>query len=100
MAKPKKSIPYKKTAIRMPEFLWNELTVVSERLGVSNNGLMVMWVGEKLQEEKAKVNAMTPEGIGRILSKMVDKDGEQLSLFGHPLQSETAADAAKGQEKR
>lgn len=71
---------YKKSAIRMPQSMWDELTEVAKRYGISNNSMMVLLVGQMLETERKKNQMMSPEGFGKIISQMTD---QQLSLFGN-----------------
>lgn len=69
---------FKKTAIRMPVTMWDELTEVSKRYGLCNNSMMVLAVGHLLETERKKESALSPEGLGTIMSQL---NAEQLSLF-------------------
>lgn len=71
---------FKKTAIRMPSKMWDELTEVSTRYGISNNSMMVLLIGQMLENERKKNAALSPEGIGKIMTEM-GINAEQLSLF-------------------
>lgn len=61
---------YKKTAIRMPEYLWNELTEVAYKYGVSNNSMMVLWIGQMLEMERKKNDILKPENMGKMLNEI------------------------------
>lgn len=71
---------FKKTAIRMPSKMWDELTVVSTKYGISNNSMMVLLIGQMLENERKKTEALSPAGIGKIMSEL-GINAEQLSLF-------------------
>lgn len=71
---------YKKTAIRMPLYLWDELTVVSKKYGISNNSMMVLLIGNFLNTERQKEQLLSPEGIGKVISQL---NYDQLSIFNN-----------------
>lgn len=76
-----KKSEYKKTAIRMPMYIWEKLQKASDKYGVSCNSLMVLWIGEKLSLEDKQDKLTSPEAVGRIFKELGVIDNNQISLF-------------------
>lgn len=70
----------KKTAIRMPQELWDKVEYFSNQLGISCNAYMVLSIGTKVKMDMKQDELTTPENVAMIFGKMVNND-EQLSLF-------------------
>lgn len=75
----KQKVEYKKTAIRMPLSMWNEISEVADRYGFTNNGLMVLAVGQYLETERKKQELQSPETIVNMMNNL---NPEVLKIMG------------------
>ncbi len=64
---------YKKTIIRMPLHLYERLQERASVLGVSVNSLMVIYIGEKLEEARKLDNMLQTDSIVQILKGLGSK---------------------------
>ena len=67
------NIEYKKTMIRMPVGMYEKLQERASVLGVSVNALMVIYIGEKLEEARKVDSMLQTDSIVQILKGLGSK---------------------------
>ena len=71
-------VEMKKTAIRMPVTLWDDLNEVAKTIGMTVNGLMVYYIGNAVKQQKmADALLLSPEKLGTVLGHSVDEETQK-----------------------